>query len=74
MEIQTYYVNLAEQFLKNNGWELNKVKKAVLVDEKSFAYAQVNEAWAKDLATAFDIHIFILSHDENWKFHIEELH
>ena len=74
LEIQTYYVNLAEQFLKNNGWELNKVKKAVLVDEKSFAFAQVNEAWAKKLAASFDIHIFILSHDENWKFHIEELH
>lgn len=74
LEIQSYYINLTDQFLQNNEWELNQVKKAVLFDETSFAFAQVNETWAKDLAAAFDIHVFILSHDENWKFHIEELH
>ena len=74
LEIQTYYANLSEQFLKNNGWELDKVKKAVLVDGDSFAYKQFKtEKWAKELTIAFDVQVLLLSHDENWKFDIIEL-
>lgn len=74
LEIQTYYALLTKQFLENNGWTIGKVRKAVLIDRDSFAYEQLNEPWAKALAAAFDIHIFILSHDEDWKFDIEAYH
>lgn len=73
LEIQTYYTNLTKVFLQKNGWEIEKVKKAVLFDKDSFAYTQIeHEGWAKDLQQAFDIHVLILSHDDNWQFNIEE--
>lgn len=65
LEIQTYYMKLNDTF-DIGGCTKKTVKKAVLVDEGSFAFQQViKEAWAQKVLDEFQITVFILSRGDH---------
>lgn len=70
LEIQTYYMTLNERFRIGNITR-DTVKKAVLFDESSYAFSQLELPWAKRLLEKFEIKVLILSKDEK-AFHIRE--
>lgn len=70
LEIQTYYMTLNDNF-RLGGCTRKTVRKAILFDETSFAYSQLELPWAKKLLDKYKIKVIILSKDEN-AFHFRE--
>lgn len=69
LEITTYRKKLNSKFFELFKCTEKTLKKAVLIDEKSFAFSQLELPWAKDFLE--DITVFKLSKDDK-VFHIRE--
>lgn len=67
LEIQTYYQKLNKNFFEKYNCTKETLKKAILIDEKSFAYSQLSLKWAQNLIhdKRFDVEVLILSKDDN---------
>lgn len=65
LEIQTYYKKLNDRFYDRYGCKREALRRAVLFDEKSFAYKQLSYPWAKKLLDKFSVTVLVLSETEN---------
>ncbi len=60
LEIQTYYAKLNYRFFDRYAIVKGKLKKAILIDEKSYAYQQLSTEWGKRLIKKFEVVVFVI--------------
>jgi len=71
LEIETYYQKLNNRFFEKYCPNHETLHKAILIDEKSWAFSQINQDWSQKLLKNFNISVLVLD-EESGKFVIKE--